>query len=206
MDDKQKEQSTVNGFIFGSKHDVEKAEQELTAVKYIDKKLEGKSAETILSVYNASIEKKMFRTPIGYSFLHDLQKRMLKMGVKKENIVGIPLYQVFEGTKEEERPPRVVQVVKQDKGLRRQNAILTLAVFILVVMIIVMFAMSMLGESPTILNYRRTVENEYAEWQQELTDKDNQLKEKERELIQRELELENSKQDVDTDEAPGYED
>ena len=78
MEKEKEAEYTVNGFRFGSKDDVEIAQQELSAIQYIDKKIENRSAETILSVYQATLEKRMFRTPIGYAYLHDLQKRMLQ--------------------------------------------------------------------------------------------------------------------------------
>lgn len=182
MDPKQEADSTVNGFIFGSRADLELADQELNAIKYIDKKLENKSIDTVKSVYNASIEKHMFRTPIGYSYLHDLQKRMLQNGVKKEEIRGIPLFQVFEKAKDE-KPPRVIEIKKPKDKYRRKNAILTLVNIGLVILIIIMFAISLSGSSPTVLNYRHALENEYATWEQELTERENALKERERELL-----------------------
>lgn len=182
MDPKQVADSTINGFIFGSKADIELADQELNAIKYIDKKLENKSIETVKSVYNASIEKHMFRTPVGYSYLHDLQKRMLKGGIGKEDIQGIPLFQVFEKASDE-KPPRVVKVKKPKDKYRRQNAILTLVNIGLVILIIIMFAISMSGSSPTVLNYKHALENEYATWEQELTERENALKQRERELM-----------------------
>ena len=183
MDPKQEEKSTVNGYIFGSEADVKLADEELTAIRYIDKKLENKNAETIRAVYNASIDKRMFRTPVGYSYLHDLQKRMLSMGVKKEEVRGIPLYQIYVSSEEEEKPPRVIKVKKPKDKYKRTNTILTWVNILLLLLIAIMFAISLSGSSTTVLNYRHNVENEYAAWEQDLTERENALKEKERELI-----------------------
>lgn len=74
MDNNTKKEFTVNGFLLGTKEDVELAKTELVTVKYIDKKIENRSANTVLSVYQGALERRLFRTPVGYSYLHDLQK------------------------------------------------------------------------------------------------------------------------------------
>ena len=58
---------------------------------------------------------------------------------------------------------------------------MTLAI-ILVLLVIAMFAISMSGSRPTVLNYRRTIENEYSSWKQQLDEREKAVREKEREL------------------------
>ena len=65
MDKEQELLFTVNGFIFGSQQDAELAQQELNTARYIEKKIENKSPATMLAIYKASIDKKMFRTPVA---------------------------------------------------------------------------------------------------------------------------------------------
>ncbi|MCR5799752.1 MAG: hypothetical protein K6G69_06725 [Lachnospiraceae bacterium] len=182
MDKEQIAASTVNGYLFGSADDVELANQELNAVRYIEKKIENKNGNTVLAIYRAALDKKMFRTPVGYSYMHELQKRMLSMGVRPEELSPVPLYQVFNNKLEDEKVPRVIRVKKKTEPLKRKNAMLTLVNVILVILIIIMFAISMSGNRPTVLNYRRTLENEYSSWKQELDEREAVIREKEREL------------------------
>lgn len=182
MDKEQQASSSVNGFVFGSPTDVELAKQELNTAKYIDNKISDKNATTVLAIYKAALEKKIFRTPIGYSYLHELQKKMIGMGIEQENIDPIPLYQIFNNSKIEEKAPRVVTVKKKKEPYERKNALLTVVNFILILMIIVMFLISLSGKRPTVLNYRRAIENEYSSWKQELDEREMAIKEKEREL------------------------
>ena len=135
-----------------------------------------------MAIYRAALDKKMFRTPVGYSYMHELQKRMLSMGVRPEELSPVPLYQVFNNKLEDEKVPRVVRVKKKPEPLKRKNAMLTLVNVILVILIIIMFAISMSGNRPTVLNYRRTLENEYSSWKQELDEREAVIREKEREL------------------------
>ena len=45
-----------------------------------------------------------------------------------------------------------------------------------------MFGISLTGTSPTILNYRTKVKDEYAQWEKELTERERILRQKENQL------------------------
>lgn len=183
MDKEKQAEYTVNGFRFGSKEDVEAAQQELSAVQYINHKIENHNGETVLSVYQAAIDKKMFRTPIGYSYLHDLQKRMIQEGIDKERIQGIPLFQIYNNTyKDEIKPVRVVKRIKKKDETKQKYYRSLIANVVLVILVVALFIISMTGNNPTIMNYRQKVENQYAEWEQELNQRETVVREKEKEL------------------------
>lgn len=183
MNEATRQEFTVDGFTFGSRDDVELANQELAAAKFIEKKVTGKSLETLKSVYEGCIERRMFRTPVGYAYLKELQHRMRTMGMPKDNIAGIPLYQIYNDKLENEpKPPRAIVIPKKKDNLRRINAWLILAVTLLIVLVIALFVITLTGENPNVLNYRYTIENEYANWQQELKDREAVIRAKEREL------------------------
>ncbi len=184
MDNNTKKEFTVNGFLLGTKEDVELAKTELVTVKYIDKKIENRSANTVLSVYQGALERRLFRTPVGYSYLHDLQKRMLQGGIPREDIQPIPLYQVYNNSHLEDVPKRIVTVApkkKKDSSKIKIRALLTVNI-VLIIIIVLLFAISINGNVPTVINYKNVIENEYASWQQELTERENKIREKEREL------------------------
>lgn len=185
MEDGNVRKYTVNGFQFGSDKDRELAETEYSSIQYINGKIENRSAETILSVYQGAIERKMFRTPVGYAYLHDLQKRMVAMGMPREKIPPIPLMQVFDNTANyEEKPRREVVANKRKKRneLREKNRILVIANIVLILLVIALFAISLKGSTPNMLNYRSAIINEYSSWEQELSLREGQIREKEKEL------------------------
>lgn len=185
MDENTKRELTVNGFQFGSKEDVELAEQELSTVKYIEGRIQGRNAETIMSVYNGAIERKMFRTPVGYAYMHDLQKKLLKQGVNKDDIPGVPLYQIYNNNLNDEPAPRrslTVPKRKKKSEIIRMNRTLIAVNVILILLIIALFVINIKGSTPTVLNYKHAIENEYAQWDQELNQREKAVREKEREL------------------------
>ena len=185
MEDGNVRKYTVNGFQFGSDKDRELAETEYSSIQYINGKIENRSAETILSVYQGAIERRMFRTPVGYSYLHDLQKKMVSMGMPKEKIPPIPLMQVFDNSATvEDKPRREVVANKRKKRneLREKNRILVIANIVLILLVIALFAISLKGSTPNMLNYRSAIINEYSSWEQELSLREGQIREKEKEL------------------------
>ena len=185
MDEEAKRELTVNGVQFGSKEDVELAEQELSTVKYIEGRIQNRGSDTIMSVYKGAIERKMFRTPVGYAYMHDLQKKMAAMGVRREDIPGVPLYQIYNNNLSEEvTPRRTITIPKRKKksAIIRMNRTLIMVNIILILLIIALFVSNIKGSTPTVLNYKYAIENEYASWEQELKERENAVREKEREL------------------------
>lgn len=185
MDEEAKRELTVNGFQFGSKEDVELAEQELSTVKYIEGRIQNRGSDTIMSVYKGAIERKMFRTPVGYAYMHDLQKKMAAMGVRREDIPSVPLYQIYNNNLSEEvTPRRTITIPKRKKksAIIRMNRTLIMVNIILILLIIALFVINIKGSTPTVLNYKYAIENEYASWEQELKERENAVREKEREL------------------------
>lgn len=75
--------------------------------------------------------------------------------------------------------------VDQNKKLRGKLTVLRIVIIALIIGIGIMFYMASSSDNPNIINYRKTVQNDYADW-------DQKLKEKENELNQRELELKKS--------------
>lgn len=183
MNTEMKEKYTVNGFLFGDEEDVELANQELAAIQFIDKKIENRSGETIFGVYQGALEKRMFRTPVGYCYLHDLQKKMLKLGIKKERLAAIPMYQVFNDSyKTKDIPKRIGTKKKAKDGKQKMMRYSVWGNIILVILVILLFVIAMTGETANALNYRRAIVNEYAAWEEELNDREKVVREKEREL------------------------
>lgn len=77
----------------------------------------------------------------------------------------------------------------QRKKLEEQLLIHRIIIGFLAVLVIAMLIIAGTGDSPTILNYKKQVENEYVEWQMKLDDMETQLKQREKEVQQREAEL-----------------
>lgn len=182
MDQETKKQYTVNGYLFGDAEDVKLAQQEMSAIQYLNKKMERYNGEAILAVYQMTLEKKIFRTPIGYQYLQQLQTRMMSLGVTKDKIPPIPLYQVYNNNyKTQEVPVRKPVKKKVDPQVKKLHYSV-LGNVILVLLVIALFVITLTGENANVINYRNAIVNEYSEWEEELTERENIVREKEREL------------------------
>lgn len=182
MEQGTREQYTVNGYLFGDVEDVKLAHQEQSAIQYMEKKMERYNGEAILAVYQATLEKKLFRTPIGYNYLQQLQKKMLSLGVAKDKIPPIPLYQVYNNNYKTKEPPVRKPIKKKVEPQVKKLRYSMLGNFILIVLVILLFAITLTGENANAINYRNAITNEYSAWEQELTERENAVREKEREL------------------------
>lgn len=200
MNLEMKEKYTVNGFLFGDEEDVELANQELAAIQFIDKKIENRSGETILGVYEGALEKRMFRTPVGYCYLHDLQKRMLKLGVKKERFSPVPMYQVFNDSYKTKEVPKRIRAKKKNQSPNQKKMRYSIwGNIILLLLVILLFVIAMTGETANAINYRRAITNEYSAWEEELNDRERVVREKERELG---IPFQNQQEDEFSEENP----
>lgn len=75
------------------------------------------------------------------------------------------------------------------KNPEEELQVCRIIIFFLAAAIIIMLVIASRGDSPTILNYKKQIQNEYVEWQQQLSDKEEELRNRERELEQKELDL-----------------
>ena len=90
--------------------------------------------------------------------------------------------QKAEKSKKESKDSDSVEV----KRLRLVNKLLLLAVFTLLLIVGGMFYVSTTINSPTILNYKETITDEYASWKEQLEAKEKELDAREAELSRRE--------------------
>lgn len=178
------EELIVNGFRFGSAADAQTAREEDKKIQYIMERLNYDDPESVLVIYNKMIANRVFVTPVGNVFLNSVQKFLLgSASIDPEQIVPIPLYTIYASsmTGAEALPKRRIRPRKV-QDFRRQYNMARIVIFVLVLMIVGMFAVANTADNPNILNYKATLENRYASWEQNLTEREAAVREKERQL------------------------
>ena len=171
----------VGGFMFGNDEDVKQAKEEEGTIKFLEQKINYDDTNTTLRIYDKAIKERIFKTPIGFEFLRKMQTELIRRGVPEESIKAVPLYQVF--SKEQKEKP--VRVVKKKEKPDKTRVYLRYSVWInifLIIVVVGMFVISLMGETPNIVNYRFRIQDEYAAWEQELMEREAEIKEREREL------------------------
>ena len=74
------------------------------------------------------------------------------------------------------------RTVSKNTKLRELLMFQRIAILLLIIIVIVMLTIAKKSDSPTILNYREKIQNEYASWEQQLKEKEQELREWEKKL------------------------
>lgn len=189
----------VSGYSFASLKDAETARAEGRKIEFFKEKTRGRSPANLLALYDKLLDEKVFKTPVGYEYLRQLQTQLLQAGISKELIRPIPLYINFSYNAEEEiEKAAVKQRIRQSKIRKDKSGRLKLSIYInilLAALVAAMFIITLKGDNPNILNYKKTIVNQYAAWEQELTRRENEVRKKEQELL---LDAEASDENMET--------
>ena len=66
-------QYIVDGYSFSDEKSYKVAKNEQEGVAYLRKRINYNNAESVRNIYDTVIEKGLFKTPVGYEFLKELQ-------------------------------------------------------------------------------------------------------------------------------------
>ncbi len=179
------EEMIAGGFRFLSAEDAEKARVDEQKIDYIRQHVNLESLEAIRAVYEKAITNRVFKTPVGWSFLSELREQMLAMGEAEENISAVPVQVSFSRgpvpgdyvTKQRIKPAPV----KKKKEFPVQTLLITIIVA-LSAMLVALFIIAKTSDVDNILNYKQNITNRYASWEQELTEREKAVREKEKAL------------------------
>lgn len=179
---------SVGGFVFFTEKDAELAAAERKKIKYLEARVDYTRPESILSVYKSSIERRIFRTPVGFEYLKGLREFLLTQpDAKPQEIPEIPLYCNFSseirvnGTPAKSRVKPAREEDPEEKRRFRYRMSVMLNV-LLVLAIAAMFMITLRSDNPNVLNYERVLTDKYASWEQELTERESELRTWELEL------------------------
>jgi hypothetical protein len=183
----EKKDYIVDGYIFATDEDAKLAQNEKKRIEQIEGKLDYNDSHMVNEVLKKAINKRVFKTPIGYEFLRKLQTAALNNPPYGEEVPDIPVYGVFnlrengitvakKVTPSTKKPPKP----KQEFFSRKTSMILNV---ILLVLVCVMFLITIYSSNPNVINYERALQNRYAEWEEELNDRESVIREKEKELL-----------------------
>ena len=186
----------VEGFRFQSEDEARAASKEAEGIRYIEGKLNREFPEAILQVYLKLIYDKVFSTPVGLTYLKELQDQLLKSPMIMESeIIPIELPQKAEieeivvkeikskgiGNIKNKKREKIEKTEKIEKKKKKINTLFVVNIF-LVLTVIAMFVLISTSNVPTIINYKNKIINQYEQWDKELTQRENTIIEKENEL------------------------
>ena len=177
----------VNGYCFGSLQDAKEARNESQTIAYFKEKTRGRTAGNLLALYDKLLDEKVFKTPVGWEYLKQLQEEILKSDISPDQVRPITLYTGFTYRVQEDAHKaaiRQAEAIAQRKEKKDYRFRVSLCVnFLLAVLVAGMFLITLKSDNPNILNYKQVLTNQYASWEQNLTERENRIREKEQELL-----------------------
>ncbi len=177
----------VNGYCFGSLQDAKEARNESQTIAYFKEKTRGRTAGNLLALYDKLLDEKVFKTPVGWEYLKQLQEEILKSDISPDQVRPITLYTGFTYRVQEDAQKaamRQAEAIAQRKEKKDYRFRVSLCVnFLLAVLVAGMFLITLKSDNPNILNYKQVLTNQYASWEQNLTERENRIREKEQELL-----------------------
>lgn len=174
-DDKNK--LMVDGYMFGSLAEADLARSEIVKIKKINNDFKGKSASDMLELYNRIIEKNIFKTIIGYNYLHELRKILRKNpAINDEDIKSV---QVITGSAIERnsKKERDKILLEKNKDLREKIKCSVFVNIVLIFVIIVMFVISYKSKKFDVTAYEQQIQDKYSSWEESLNERESKLNE-----------------------------
>ena len=180
----EKQNLTVEGYIFKTMEDAKLAQLEAQKIDYIEKRMNYHRADSVLAVYKKAIEEGVFQTPIGIRYLEKLHEFLVNCPAITEEIPPITLQSYFSKTVRMNANParKRIQPAKKRDTLKNKYRASVMLNIMLMIMVVAMFIIAFNAKNPNILNYEKTLINKYSEWEQELNEREQQLREKEKEM------------------------
>lgn len=176
----------VGGYRFYTEKDAQLAAAELKKIEYLEARIDYSRPDSILKVYEKTIQERIFKTPVGLQYLNGLRDYLLgQPEIDSQRVPEIPLYSTFSGgIREKSNPARNrIKAVNGGKDGEKSGFMISVILNILLALAIIsMFTITLRSDNPNVLNYERVITDRYAQWEQELTERENAVREKEREL------------------------
>lgn len=181
----EKKEFVVNGFQFNNLKDAEAARNEQDKVKLLDSRLDYEHPDQVRIIYEKAIQNRIFKTPIGYTYLHTLQKYLEEHATEGEEVRSIPLFVNYVNSMRSATAParqRIVPKKPEPEPAEKRLKVSRVINIVLTGVILLMFVIAMTGQNPNILNYENNLVNKYSAWEQELTEREKIVREKEKSL------------------------
>ncbi|MCR4610823.1 MAG: hypothetical protein K5644_02880 [Lachnospiraceae bacterium] len=191
---------TVSGFAFENPQMGEEALKEQEAIEYVNKQLDFDNIQSLLTLYNQMVTRRMFHTEVGYVYLKNIQDYLMKSNVDPANIESIPVNLDYEidsneeiasnkqnekiesrSNQSSEYKDNIKFKNKEKKLIEKLNKYKKLTIsfitisIVLVITVVAMFIVANTSNNPTILNYEEVIQDKYASWEQDLQRREAEL-------------------------------
>lgn len=183
MDDKL----VVDGFIFRSKREFDKAKKEYETIKELKQKMDMNNQENVIEIYNRLVSKRYFQTPVGLTFLHELRV-FLKEGNDNVSVAYVPVVSSGGVKNRSEQNRQYMELQKQYNKQSMTKNRLILAIVSMIIVIVGMIFIMATNENVGYFNAEEKVLNKYSAWEERLQKWEEELTIREDKLLELEKE------------------
>ena len=190
------------GFAFPDEKMMEKALKEAEGIRYVKNSADLTDPQVVFNVYRQMVHQRLFETPVGYSFLYELQENLwTNPAISNDTIPPIPVAAVSKDAPAAQRAraeqpqsvPRIRTEVKTkivhktevknvDYKIKFKACMSVCAVLLLIV--IGMFAVTATSGNINIVNYENALIEKYEHWETQLNEREEKLREREADASQ----------------------
>jgi len=168
----------VEGFVFPSFKEAQIAQKEQVNIEAIRERVRGADGATIYELYCKLMQRDMFKTMVGYSFLYELRHRLMEeYGYRENELPNIVLPKRMEYDKVTQLNQGKMESRIQYLTLIKTR--LTITVVALLFVVIGMFIIAAVNPNVGYVNVEHKILNKYSAWQEDLERREAALKEKE---------------------------
>ena len=169
---------TFQGHTFDEEKQVILAKKEAEAIEYLRSKTDFNNVNQLMKLYNRILDKNMMETVIGIEFLNEIRSQLLRSGMfTEEQIRPLPLLPEARKMKKRADDQKRSRERILLEHAEKQNRILKIVCFFLSILVIAMFAVTLIGErSPLAIRYEEQILDKYASWAEELTQREKALR------------------------------
>lgn len=177
------EKFSVDGYVFETEEEYNEALNEKKGVDYMRSRTNLNNIVSVQEVYDKVLEKNIFKTPIGYNFMRELQNILVKSSlVDNSEIKNIKVDKkgdknAMESNKQLKNQLKNIESIYKNRFFN--SVILNIA---LVILIIVLMIITMNSKNANVLNYKNRIDAEYnskvndlAAWEEELDEREELL-------------------------------
>ncbi|MCI9426817.1 MAG: hypothetical protein HFI81_03545 [Eubacterium sp.] len=183
----------AGGFAFPNEAMMEKAIREEEGIRYIKESADLNNSQIIYEVYCQMVRQKIFETPVGYTFLHELQESLkADSSISLRDIPAVPVraFKTEPSGEKREKPKEAGKVktkVVYKKAVKNVDykpwfrTSVTISIILLGI-VIGMFAVTATSGNINIVNYENALIEKYENWETQLLEREERLKERENAL------------------------
>lgn len=173
----------VEGFVFSSYKEAQTALKEQKNIEIIRQRTPFSDSRAVYELYAKLIERDMFKTMVGYSFLYELRQHLLTdFGYDEAELPTVIIPKRMEYDKVREMNQGVLEAkLQRVLQIKKRMAIVITA---LVIMVLGMFVIAAVNPNVGYVNTENKILNKYSAWEEELEQREEAVKEKEEKLKQ----------------------